>query len=392
MNYILFDSSRRKNLLPLVFTRPVADIRIGILTIREKWEHYLEAETSTLTESYLSKKFPLRKEKDNLLINASILPTDALVKAIQLLKPGQSLSKDNFVVALRLKAEDIDKMPGDKNLNEVQTKLEFLKVNNTWDIFAKNDQAIREDFKLLTEGRKSAPLSESNFVRGDKHNIFLEEGATVEFAFINAENGPVYIGKNAEVMEGSKVRGPFSLGEHATLKMDAKIYGATTVGPHCKVGGEVNNTVFFGYSNKGHDGFLGNSVIGEWCNFGADTNNSNLKNTYDIVRIWSYAEETFVNTGLQFCGLIMGDHSKTAINTMLNTGTVIGVSCNLYGSGFPRNFIPSFSWGSPLAMKEFNKNKAFEVAAAVMKRRGLPFDETEQEIMEYLFLFTKKNR
>ena len=392
MNYILFDNFRRNNLLPLAFTRPVADIRIGILTIREKWEKLLNSTTSTLTESYLSKKYPLKKEEDNLLINASILPTVDLVEIIHDLQPGQTLSKDDYIIAMRLKAEDVDQMPVEENLTDIRTELDFLKVNNTWDIFAKNDRAIRDDYALLTNGKQSAPLSETNFVRGNKNDIFLEQGAVVEYAFLNTENGPIYIGRNTEIMEGAKIRGPFALCDHSTLKLDAKIYGATTIGPHCKVGGEVSNTVFFGYSNKAHDGYLGNAVIGEWCNIGADTNNSNLKNTYDIVKLWSYAEERFVNTGLQFCGMIMGDHSKTGINTMFNTGTVIGVSCNLYGSGFPRNYIPSFSWGSPLAIKEYNMKKAFEVAEAVMGRRGIQFDGVEKDILEYLFNETKKNR
>ena len=262
---------------------------------------------------------------------------------------------------------------------------DFLKINNSWDIFSLNAQAIQDDFTLLTKGRKSAILPNTNFVKGDKKNIFLEKGAKVDFAFLNAENGPIYIGKDTEIMEGSKVRGPFAMCEHSTLKMDAKIYGGTTIGPHCKVGGEVNNVVFFGYSNKGHDGFLGNSVVGEWCNFGADTNNSNLKNTYDNVRIYSIAEETFVNTGLQFCGLLMGDHSKTGINTMFNTGTVVGVSCNIFGSGYQRNFIPSFSWGGAQGLKPFNMKRAFEVATAVFKRRNIEFDPVEQDILTHVF-------
>jgi UDP-N-acetylglucosamine diphosphorylase/glucosamine-1-phosphate N-acetyltransferase len=392
MNYILFDNSGRDRLLPLVFTRPVADIRVGILTIREKWERLLQEKTSTYTENYLQKKFPLKIENDNLFINASVLPSRKLVDDILKLKKDQSLTKEGLVIAKRM-----DVLQSGSDLFSVcddntETELEVATVEYTWDIFAKNDQAIRNDFELLTKGRSSAPLSESNFIRGDKRNIFLEEGASVEFAFLNAESGPIYVGKDAEIMEGAKIRGPFALCNNSTLKLDAKIYGATTIGPHCKVGGEVSNSVFFGYANKAHDGYLGNAVICEWCNLGADTNNSNLKNTYDIVKLWSYAEEKFVNTGLQFCGLIMGDHSKTGINTMFNTGTVIGVSCNLYGSGFPRNFIPSFSWGSPLAMKEFNFNKACQVAEAVMKRRGIAFDETEQEIMEYLFQETKSRR
>jgi len=389
MNYILFDDDRRTNLLPLVFTRPVADIRTGILTIREKWEWYLKATTSSLTQDYLSEKYPLVKGNDNLLINGSIVPSADLLKLIRSLKPGEQLTKDDYIVARRIGKEGLENKAGQETIT-VQTEIDVLKIENTWDIFAKNEQAIRDDLKLLTDGRNSAPLSKTNFFRGNPADLFIEEGADVEFAYINTGSGPVYIGKNAVVMEGSKIRGPFAMCENAQLNMDAKIYGPTTLGPFVKVGGEVNNSVFFGYSNKAHDGFLGHSVIGEWCNIGADTNNSNLKNTYDTVRLWSYVEQTFVQTNLQFCGLIMGDHSKTAINAMFNTGTVVGVSCNLFGSGFQRNFIPSFSWGGPQHMTGFNPEKAFDVAAAVMKRRGKEFNQVEKEILTHIYNETVK--
>ena len=385
MNYILFDSFRRDNLLPFVYTRPVADIRVGILTIREKWEMMLGVKTSTLTEDYLGKKYPLVKTGDNILINGSVLPTKQLIERIAKLESGETLAKDDAILAMRLSAEEIDRLEENEDLIEHLFEGDFLKINNSWDIFSLNAQAIQDDFKLLTKNRKSVALPTTNFVKGDKKNIFLEKGAKVDFAFLNAENGPIYIGKDAEVWEGSKIRGPFALCENAILKMDAKIYGGTTVGPHCKVGGEVNNVVFFGYSNKAHDGFLGNSVVGEWCNFGADTNNSNLKNTYDNIRIYSIAEETFVNTGLQFCGLLMGDHSKTGINTMFTTGTVVGVSCNIFGSGYQRNFIPSFSWGGAQGLKPFNMKRAFEVATAVFKRRDKKFDTVEQYILTHVF-------
>ncbi|MCF6341928.1 MAG: GlmU family protein [Bacteroidales bacterium] len=385
MNYILFDSFRRNNLLPFVYTRPVADIRIGILSIREKWEIMLGAGTSTLTEDYLEKKYPLIRTDDNVLINASVLPTTQLIGQIAKLKTSQILVKDDAILAMRLSAADIDGFNENEDLTELIYEGDFLKINNSWDIFSQNAQAIRDDFELLTKSRKSAELPDTNFVKGDKKSIFLEKGARVDFAFLNAEEGPIYIGKNAEVMEGSKIRGPFALCEHATLKMDAKIYGGTTIGPHSKIGGELNNVVIFGYSNKAHDGFLGNSVLGEWCNLGADTNNSNLKNTYDEVRIWSIAEETFVDTGLQFCGLLMGDHSKTGINTMFNTGTVVGVSCNIFGSGYQRNFIPSFSWGGTQGLRTYNLKKAFEVAAAVYQRRGMEFGTAEQNVLTNIY-------
>lgn len=374
--------------MPLVLTRPMAEIRIGITTLREKWELLLNAKTSTLTESYLMEKYPVVKEEDNILINASVVPTKELVNEINKLVPGKSLSKDEYIIAMHLRSEDIENMNEDDNLDDYQSELELVKINNPWDIFSKNDEVLRSDFEMITKGRKSAPLSKTNFVRGNPSDIFLEEGAIVEFAFLNTESGPIYIGKDAEVMEGSKIRGPFALCELAQLKMDTKVYGATTIGPSCKIGGEVNNSVIFGYSSKAHDGFLGHSVIGEWCNLGADTNTSNLKNTYDIVRIWSYEENTFVETGLQFCGLIMGDHSKTGINTMFNTGTVVGVSSNIFGSGFQRNFIPSFSWGGTHGMSQYNLDRAFGVADAVFKRRNKEFNEIEKKILKHIYLET----
>ena len=306
----------------------------------------LDAKTSTLTESYLSIKYPIVKQDKNILINASICPNEDLIKEIKGLKPNQTLVTSEYIIALHVNAEDLDES-GDMELSgieEVESKTEVLKVNETWDIFSKNGPALEKDFRLLTKGRKSQKISPTNRCIGEE-NIFLEEGASVEFAILNASNGPIYIGKDAEVMEGCVIRGPFALCEHATLKMSAKIYGPTTIGPWSKIGGEVNNSVIFGYSNKAHDGFLGNSVIAEWCNLGADTNNSNLKNSYDMVKLWSYPQRTFVNTGLQFCGLIMGDHSKSGINTMFNTGTVVGVNVNVFGAGYQRNFVPSFAWG-----------------------------------------------
>ena len=385
MNYILFDGPFRENLLPLTFTRPVADIRIGISTIREKWEYYLKSEVSIVTQAYLSKKFPTHTAEDNIFINASVFPNTELVNEINSIEHGKILKNDGITIAYKINHEFIDSFDFEKGLVSIQTLSEVDILENTWDIFAKNEKYLKLDFQQITNAQNSKALSDTNFVRGDKNLIFLEEGAIVEFAHLNTENGPIYIGRDAEVMEGSKIRGPFALCDNSTLKMDAKIYGATTIGPHCKVGGEINNSVFFGYSNKAHDGFLGNAVIGEWCNLGADTNNSNLKNTYEEVKLWSYAQKRFIKTGLQFCGLIMGDHSKSGINTMFNTGTVVGVSCNIYGSGFQRNFIPSFSWGSPLGMKSFNLKKSFQVANVVFKRRGLEFDAAEQEIFTYIY-------
>ena len=381
MNYILFDGSNRDALLPFTYTRPVADIRIGILTIREKWELYLGVTTTTVTEDYLSDKYPMVEMEQNIMINASYTPNDALVKQIKKLKPNQAVFDGDIMLAFySLEDQEIDL----DTIEVFQFEETVLNVETTWDIFVKNGEAIKADFKLLTADRTSEPIPEQT-VAFNAEDIFIEEGAVLPLCVLNATNGPIYIGKNAEIMEGSMVRGPFALCEGSTLKMGTKIYGPTTIGPNSKVGGEINNSVFFGYSNKGHDGFLGNSVIGEWCNLGAGTNNSNLKNNYAEVRLWSYDTENFAKTGLQFCGLMMGDHSKCGINTMFNTGTVIGVSANIFGSGFPRNFIPSFSWGGAKGFTAYLTAKAFEVATEVMKRRGLEFSAQESAILEHVF-------
>lgn len=386
MNYILFDNFRRNYLLPLTFTRPVADIRIGILTIREKWEKYLGATTSSLTEAYLSKKFPIIKQEDNILVNGSVVPTRELAELVIKLKPREAIVKENVIIALHIKEEELEKVgEGDtEGINEIQTTLEYLKIDDSWDVFSNNNQAIIDDYQSITQGKKSRPLDATNTAINTK-DIFIEQGAKVNYSLLNASNGPIYIGKDAEIMEGSMIRGPVAICDHAVIKMGAKIYGGTTIGPYCKIGGEVNNSVFFGYSNKAHDGFIGNAVIGEWCNLGAGTNNSNLKNTYDEVRLWSYPDQTFVKTGLQFCGLIMGDHSKCGINTMFNTGSVIGVNANIYGAGFQRNFIPSFAWGGTSGFKFYNFDKAVQVAKAVYARRGKTFDQVEQNILQHIF-------
>ncbi|HEY4627907.1 MAG TPA: GlmU family protein [Flavobacterium sp.] len=389
MNYILFDGPSRNALLPFTFTRPVADILIGIMTIRQKWEMRLGSTTTTLTEEYLSEKFPMVELEENVMINASFLPNDILVEMVSNLEPNQAIFKGDEVIAFYTNDEQ-EEVDFD-SYEILEYSEDCLTVENTWDIFSKNDAAIREDFEYLTEDRKSQPIPKSVNVIAPE-NIFIEEGAKLEFVTLNASSGPIYIGKDAEIMEGSVIRGPFALCDHAVVKMAAKIYGATTVGPHSRVGGELNNSVLFGYSNKGHDGFLGNSVLGEWCNIGADSNNSNLKNNYEEVKLWSYETEGFAKTGLQFCGLMMGDHSKCGINTMFNTGTVVGVSANIFGSGFPRNFVPSFSWGGASGFTTYITKKAFETARLVMSRRNVDFDEREAAILEHVFEESKKWR
>jgi UDP-N-acetylglucosamine diphosphorylase/glucosamine-1-phosphate N-acetyltransferase len=389
MNYILFDGPARNALLPFTFTRPVADILVGIMTIRQKWEMRLGSTTTTLTEEYLSEKFPMVEMEENIMINASFLPNAILAEMVSNLSSNQAIFKGEDVIAFytdeNQEAVDFD------SYEIIEFENDCIRIEYTWDIFSHNDAAIREDFELLTEDRKSQPIPKSVNVIA-KENIFIEEGAKLEFVTLNASSGPIYIGKNSEIMEGSVIRGPLALCENASIKMGSKIYGATTVGPHSRIGGEVKNAVLFSYSNKGHEGFLGDSVIGEWCNIGADTNTSNLKNNYDEVKLWSYETEGFAKTGLQFCGLMMGDHSKCGINTMFNTGTVVGVSANIFGSGFPRNFVPSFSWGGAAGFTTYLTKKAFETARLVMSRRNIEFDEKEAKILEHVFEESKKWR
>ncbi|NBL64901.1 glucose-1-phosphate thymidylyltransferase [Flavobacterium sp. NST-5] len=389
MNYILFDGTVRNALLPFTFTRPVADIRVGILTIREKWEKYLGYTTTTVTEEYLSEKFPMVEMEENVMINASFLPNEVLAEMVKSLEKNQAIFKGEEVIAFY--SEESQEEVNFDDYEIIEYNDDCLTIEHTWDIFQKNDAAIREDFELLTEDRKSQPIPKTVNVISPE-NIFIEEGAKLEFVTLNASTGPIYIGKNAEIMEGSVIRGPFALCESAQVKLATKVYGATTVGPHSRIGGEVNNSVLFAYSNKGHDGFLGNSVLGEWCNIGADSNNSNLKNNYEEVKLWSYETENFAKTGLQFCGLMMGDHSKCGINTMFNTGTVVGVSANIFGAGFPRNFVPSFSWGGASGFTTYITKKAFETAKIVMSRRNMEFDEKEAKILEHVFEETKKYR
>lgn len=391
MNLILFDDQCCEQFLPFTYTRPLSEIRCGILTASERWKHLLSCTVSYNTRPHLQEKFKLLIKEDNLLINSRLLDSFKLLNEVKSLLPNEYLVYQNTILACRLSAEDSKNFSYER-IPE-QAKVYGGSINlltNIWDIFFMNDTILRQDYEQLTQGRESQKPSTTNTILGNQ--LFIEEGARVECAILNTESGPIYIGKDAEVMEGSIVRGPFAMGEHAVLKMGAKIYGATTLGPLCKVGGEVNNSVFFANSNKAHDGFIGNAVIGEWCNIGADSNNSNLKNNYEEVKLWSESKKSFVKTGLQFCGLMMADHSKCGINTMFNTGTVVGVSCNIYGAGFPRNFIPSFSWGSANGFMEYQLNKAIETASKVFARRNMEFDEVEQNLLRHVFEQTQVQR
>ena len=381
MKIQLVDGKHRDHLLPLTYTRPVAQLRCGILTIAEKYQKR-GFEVGYETEDYLQEKFP--SVQHDILVSGSVCPTDSFIDAITSLTEGQALIQDDLLLAF-------------KGVNWADTPTEIFPFNDVlnliirpWDIWTKNAAEMNIDFDVLTKDRFSAPIDSSNTVFGDR--IFLEEGARVKASILNATSGPIYLAQNAEVMEGSIVRGGLALGAHSALKLGTKVYGATTLGPHCKVGGEINNSVILGYSNKGHDGFLGNSAIGEWCNLGADTNNSNLKNNYDEVKAWSYVDGRFSKTGQQFCGLIMGDHSKSGINTMFNTGTVVGVSANVYGAGFPRNFIPSFTWGGPQGTTEYMIKKALDTANRMMQRRGLQVDDVERTILEKVYADSAKYR
>ena len=373
-NIILFDPvEARDRLLPLTLTRPVALIRHGITTISEKWQKAIPGVYSYSTQDYLSMKYPMveASDGDNLFIAGNLHPDSKLVEAILALKIGEALTFNGETIARR----------GNGNpTSETEYDGTPFRLSNVWDIFMLNDEAIRRDFELLTAGRSSRPLSDSCRLIGDPSQLFIEEGATVECANINVSKGPVYIGRDAEVMEGACLRGPIAMCEHSVVNMGGKIYGATTLGPYCKVGGELNNVVMTGFSNKAHDGFLGNAVIGEWCNLGAGCTASNLKNTYAPIKLWSMAEGRFVKTDMQFCGLIMGDHSKAGINTMFNTATVIGVGVNFYGAGFPRTYLPSFTEGSPLGMKPVIMDRFFDTASRMMSRRHKELTPIDKEI------------
>ncbi len=391
MNVVLFDNSHRGDLLPLTFTRPQADIRVGILTIREKWEKRLGCITSTYTQAYLSQKYPMQTKEQTFFISASVCPTNQLVQKIKKMSPGDTLKQKDTIIA-----HYIDEFPIDMETycgkNTIEFEGKYTSIDYLWDIFAKNEQELFLDFHLITEGRQSQPLNESNRAIAPE-NIFIEEGAVVEFATINAKDAKVYIGRNAEIMEGSLLRGSIAVCESAQVKMGAKIYGGTTIGPFSKVGGEVNNAVIFGYSNKAHDGFLGNSVLGEWCNLGAGTSTSNLKNNYDNVRLWNYKTKTFQRTNLQFCGLIMGDHSKSGINVMFNTGTVVGVSANVFGAGYQRNFFPSFHWGGGTTpIQDYKLDAAVDVAKRVYERRKKDFTDMDGQILYSVHNLTEEFR
>ena len=383
MQLVFSDAQYWEDFLPLTFTRPIAEMRCGILTFSERWQKILATtEVSWFTEMYLQQKFREPEKKESLFLVPNFLPTETVIQQIKELKQGEALVYEDELVAAKINMEGFSLHQIEK-MTDIKEELVFFKKPT--DLFTYNKEAIDFDFELLTKGKISQELSSTNGFLGNKEDLFIEEGAEIEFSTINTKTGKIYIGKNAEVMEGCNLRGPIALCEDSKFNLGAKIYGATTIGPHSKVGGEVSNIIIFGYSNKGHDGFVGNSVIGEWCNLGADTNSSNLKNNYGNVKLWNYRTKDFQDTGLQFAGLIMGDHSKTAINTQLNTGTVIGVASNIFKEGFPPNLIENFSWGGFKDDERFKLDKAYEVAEKVMARRKLPLTDGDKAILKHIF-------
>lgn len=382
--FILCDDSARGLLKPFTYTRPVADCRVGILTLREKWEHYLGKPVSILTEDYLSAKYPLHKEPENVRINAAVLPDEDLLRALFDLHEGEKLLQEGAWIAAG--PSDVPHINDLVALKPVEYAGEVCRLKYPWDIFQMNDAALRTDFALLTRGRRSQPIPESNHVV-QPGQIFLEEGTEVECSVLNASTGPIYIGKHACIMEGCLIRGPFALGAHSIVKMGTKIYGATSIGPGCVAGGEIKNSVFFAHSNKAHDGYLGDAVIGEWCNLGANTNCSNLKNNVREVQVWSEEEQSCIAAGPK-CGLLMGDYSRTGVNTMINTGTLIGVSSHVFGADFPPTYLPSFMWGKPSQWAEYRLAKALGDADAWMHLKGRSLTEEDRQILEYIFHHT----
>ncbi|HHM20430.1 MAG TPA: glucose-1-phosphate thymidylyltransferase [Bacteroidetes bacterium] len=393
-NIILFDNEIRDRLLPFTYTRPVCELRTGILTIREKWEKWLKGDVSFITQDYLSDKFDITISERNYLINGSVLPGTEICSLIRQMDDGEAMLLNGELIAAVLDRNQFNRLMYDdiEELSSFEiTDMPIAKLNHIWDIFLLNDAALRADFQLLTKNKTTAPISKTNQVTGSS-NIFIEPGARVECAILNAQSGPIYIGKNAEVMEGALIRGPFCLGAGSKVKMGAKIYGPTSVGPACTVGGEVKNAVILGHSNKGHEGYLGNAVIGEWCNLGADTNCSNLKNNWSEIKIWDYEKEQFKNSGQVKAGLFMGDYSMCGINTMFNTGTVTGICCNIFGSGFPRNFLPSFTWGGPRGLTTYQPGKAIESIERMMKMHGSELSPQDRLILLGVFEQTAKYR
>jgi len=387
-NIILFDDESREQMLPLSYTRPVAELRTGIFTIRERWEKLLKGSASYITSDYLNARFPMHLEDDNTVLNGAVMPNDRLVRLIEQLEPNEALMDDGNLIAARLNRHQFENLLRDEAIEEISGMelgdTPFIHLSYPWDLFLYLRATIEYDFNLITKGRISQSIPSNNQVIA-ADNIFLEEGAQVNCAILNAQSGPIYIGKNAQVMEGSIIRGPVTIGEGSIIKMGAKIYGPTAIGPECRVGGELKEVVILGYSNKAHDGYLGNSIIGEWCNLGAGTTTSNLKNNYSNVKMWDYSTRSMRDTGLQLLGLVMGDHSKAGIQTMFNTGTIVGVACNIYGAGFPPKFVASYTWGGASGLVTHRVDDAIATARKVMARRDIEFSAADEAILRKVY-------
>ncbi len=395
MNYILFDDDSWEQLLPLSYTRPVCELRVGILSLREKWEKRLQTKISYITQDYLAEKYPVEISNDNIIINGSVIANDYIAKLIQELEPNEALLYQDDLIAARISEKQFIKLFETDEVDQLKgidlTDTPIIKINKLTDLFQANNLAIREDFELLSSSVSPSNISATNKVLA-KSNIYIHPTARVEHSILNAQKGPIYVGAHAEIMEGSLIRGPVAVCNNSILKMGSIIYGATTIGPYCKVGGELKNVILHSYSNKAHQGYLGDSYIGAWCNLGADTNSSNLKNNYSSVRLWSYPDESYINTSATFCGLFMGDHAKSGINTMFNTGTVVGVAANVFGAGYPPKFIPSFAWGGIENIKTFKIQKAIEMIERVQARKELVFDKIDKTIIHNIFERSAKYR
>jgi UDP-N-acetylglucosamine diphosphorylase/glucosamine-1-phosphate N-acetyltransferase len=387
-NIILFDDESREQMLPLSYTRPVAEIRTGIFTIRERWERLLKGKASYITSEYLADRFPMHIEDDNIVINGALMPNDRLVRLMEQMEPNEALMDQGNLIAARLNSKQFEHLLHEESIEEISglelVDTPFIHLAYPWDLFLFLRATIEYDFDLITHGRTSQSIPSNNQVISSDA-IFLEEGAHVTCSILNAQSGPIYIGKDAQIMEGSVIRGPVTIGEGSIVKMGSKIYGPTAIGPDCRVGGELKEVVMLGHSNKAHDGFLGNSIIGEWCNLGAGTSVSNLKNNYSNVRMWDHTTQNMRDTGLQFLGMVMGDHSKAGIQSMFNTGTMVGVACNIFGEGFPPKFIPSFSWGGASGLVTHRIEEAMETATRVMARRDITFGETDEKIFRNVY-------
>lgn len=394
-NIILFDDESRERMLPLSYTRPVGELRTGIFTIRERWEKLLKGKASYITSDYLTDKFPMDLEDDNIVINGAVLPNDRLLRLIEQLEPNEALMEGGDLLAARLDRSQFEHLFENESIDEISgidlMDTPFIHLSYPWDLFLSLRATIEYDFQLVTKGRVSQPIPNHNQVIA-ADNIFLEEGAQVTGAILNAQPGPIYIGKDAQVMEGAIIRGPVAIGNKSIIKMGAKIYGPTAIGPDCKIGGEVKEAVILGHSNKAHDGFLGNSIIGEWCNLGAGTSVSNLKNNYSNVRMWDYSTQSMRDSGLQYLGLVMGDHSKAGINSMFNTGTIVGVASNIFGAGYPPKFVPSFSWGGASGFELHRLEDALQTARKVVSRRNTSISPEDEEILRHVFALSEMSR